>query len=127
LNPKEGRFYGGKILPSLIENPITAISKDMFNVINQCGGADMDTFKAEIKNNDKLVSDNYLDFKLYTFISKQELNSDLNALEKNGKTILFFKIQGDYTSLYIHEKLKKALEEAKLPRLRFHNVEDSQG
>lgn len=111
--------------PSFEEVPIPFLSKKMHEVLLAAGVNNLDTYLVDIFHPDGTrapESDSYLVFNLVGTVTDAELNILTDLPENEVQEHLMFRLAESTQTILVHESIKKTLEDAKIPLLRFYNA-----
>lgn len=111
--------------PSFEEVPIPLISKQMHEVLLAAGVNNIDVYPVDIFHPDGTrtpESNNYLVFNLIGTVTDAELNILTDLPDKEVQEHLMFRLAESTQTILVHESIKKILEDANIPLLRFYNA-----
>ncbi len=132
----------GAPLPVFVDQPIPVMSRALYDVIRSAGVDNLDAYRAELLNAEgSLVSDDYVVVNLVGVVRAVDLQNstfDPNqpdreiamsfesvAIDPNAAHgFLMFRLVENISTIVVHERVKEAIEAAKLPLVRLHAIGD---
>lgn len=130
--------------PTFVEVPVPFLCKEMYEVLLSAGVNNIDVYPVEISNPDGTTapeSDNYYVFNLLGAVAAVDLANtvydpstqvasmmtmsfdSLAVDEAKAKGHLMFRLAESLSTILVHESVKKALEDAQIPLIRFYEPE----
>ena len=130
--------------PSFVEVPVPFLSKHTYEVLLAAGVNNIDVYPVEISHPDGTIapeSDNYSVFNLLGAVAAVDLAKtvydpstqvassmkmsfdSLSIDEAKAKGHLMFRLAESLSTIVVHESVKKALEDAQIPLIRFYEPE----
>lgn len=130
--------YAGAPFPTFIEVPIPFMCIQLQRVLSKCG-VHMDCYEAELRYHDgRFCSSEYVVFNLLDLIPALDLKQSkrfestnnesgfrsITLDENKTKASMMFRLMESPASIFVHQKVKDAIEKEGIPLIRFHDVGD---
>lgn len=129
-------------MPTFDKTPLPLLRKDLLEVLLRCGVKNMDVYPVEIRDeNENKISEEYYAFNLIGLVDgvdfeKSKIDQDqmsknidmqIDSLRINPKAVQgfhMFRLSQNLSSIIVDESIKKAVELAKIPMVRFFLTQD---
>jgi hypothetical protein len=140
LTIKKGRETAP--LPSFLRQPVPVMSQHLFETLRAAGVDNIDFYRAEIRFEDgRLASTDYYVFNILGLVRAVDLKkSDFDPSQPDrmismgfdaatinpaaAREFLMFRLAENVTTIVVHEKIKKAIETARIELIRIDPIED---